>query len=528
MLLSRTGAVVVAALSGAALYASHPPVGWWWMTFVHAPLLVVALWIDASHGRRSQPFVLGVVSGTAAYAPMISWLIAPAGFVGWGLLFAVQAVWMGLLAVGMARVAHHRWLPLLAGIGWTGMDAWRGIVPLNGFEWGAIAYAHVDSSWLLPVARVLGGRGITLLTVVIGVAVLCAVRVLVTAVRTTGLTSAATALPQASIAISVLVGALLVSALAVTDPPRSDGSMRVLLAQGHDVRFWEDPDPNLVRTVAENLRDDTLQALEDGAAPDVIVWPESAIDRDPDSPSWQFLASIIDEVAAAGGELITGTTLDGPDPSRNRYVAASHYIDGFNEVDRYVKQRLVPFGEYVPFRPLLEWYPPLDQVPRDAIPSDEPAQLITRDGIPIAAVICFETLFTDLVRANIRAGDNDAQIVLTMTNDASFRDTAEPQQHLAQSQLRAVETGRWFVHAALSGSSAFVDPDGTLHDVTDVFTRDVRVRDVPLVQGATPYLVVGDLVGWTTRVLVAIGLIALAVARWRKRDGASEGPAQTR
>ncbi|MEX0705271.1 MAG: hypothetical protein WD041_01500, partial [Nitriliruptoraceae bacterium] len=94
-----------------------------------------------------------------------------------------------------------------------------------------------------------------------------------------------------------------------------------------------------------------------------------------------------------------------------------------------------------------------------------------------------------------------------------------------QSRLRAVETGRWVVHAALSGASAFVDPDGRVHDETQVFTRDTIRRDVPLVEGRTPYLVIGDVVGWTTRigVLLLAGLVA-----WDGRAGRSSGGSLSR
>jgi len=108
-----------------------------------------------------------------------------------------------------------------------------------------------------------------------------------------------------------------------------------------------------------------------------------------------------------------------------------------------------------------------------------------------------------------------------LTNDASFGDSAEPAQHLAQTQLRAVETGRWFVHAALSGSSAFVAPDGSVEQPTALFTVDSIRTEVPLVSGLTPYLAVGDVVGWATRiaVLLAAALVVHLTLRGRRADG---------
>ncbi len=511
----RTTAPLLAALSGLALFAAHPPLGWWWTSFLHAPLLVAAVHHDRAHRSSVRGARLGALAGFTCFAPLISWLIAPAGYVGWGLLVGTQVAAFALVGWLVGLIHRPLVVPIAAAAIWTGAEAWRGIAPLNGFEWGGIAYAHAGGTWLLPIARVLGGRGITFLTVLIGVSALVVVHSLWQTVRQHGTAGVEAGFASTRGPIGVLVASLLASALLVTDAPAPAGSLDVLVAQGHDVRFWEDPVPNLPLYVATALRDETLDAVGDGPVPDLVVWPESSIDRDPESAAGDSLAPIIEEVAREVGELVAGTTLDGPSPRVNRYVAASHYADGFNEIDRYTKRRLVPFGEYVPMRRFLEWFPPLEQVPRDALPGRGPEILTMLDGTRLAVVICFETLFTDIVRSNVLAEADPAQVLITVTNDASFRDTAEPAQHLAQSQIRAVETGRWVVHAALSGSSAFVDPSGNLHDQTPLFTRTTIRRQVPLVDDLTPYMVIGDVVGSLTRLVVFVLAVAALGARLR-------------
>jgi apolipoprotein N-acyltransferase len=176
----------------------------------------------------------------------------------------------------------------------------------------------------------------------------------------------------------------------------------------------------------------------------------------------------------------------------------------------------VPFGEFIPARALLEWFPPLDQIPRDAQPATAPQSMEVVDGVQAAVIICFETIFASIVRTNLLAGDAPAQIAFSLTNDASFGDSAEPAQHLAQTQLRAVETGRWFVHAALSGSSAFVAPDGRVEQATALFTVDSIRTEVPLVTGYTPYLAVGDVIGWVTRTVVLLAAAFLVLASLRR------------
>ncbi|TVR35316.1 MAG: apolipoprotein N-acyltransferase [Nitriliruptor sp.] len=518
------GAPAVAAASGLVLLAAHPPVGWWWLTFAHPPLLIAALWLAATADEgpgRWRPFGLGAVAGLVAFGPMLSWLIAPAGYVGWGLLVGVQAVWMGLLALLLSRFLDHRLLPVIAAIGWTAIDAWRAIFPLNGFEWGAIAYAHVDASWMLPMARVVGGRGITLIVALVGVAAAVAARQTVRQIRGRGDRSIEDALTGTTLPLGLMVGGLLVSILITIEAPPTEGTLDVLVVQGNDIRHWEDPVPDPPTTITTNLRDETLAAIGDGPPPDLTVWPESSIDRDLTTERGANLRSLVDEAAGVAGEMVAGATMDGPDPAANRFIAALQFDGDAQEVDRYVKRRLVPFGEYIPARELLDWFPPLEQVPRDAISGSGPQQLSTAQQVRLAVIICFETLFTDIWRTNILTGDDPAQLVLSLTNDASFRDSAEPAQHLAQVQLRAVETGRWVVHASIAGGSAFVDPAGNAHDVTPLFAVDSIRRDLPLAAGQTPYLATGDILGWTARIAV-LGLAALAWIGGRRPDETSD------
>jgi apolipoprotein N-acyltransferase len=516
-------APALAAGAGLAVLVAHPPVGWWWTTFLAPALLLAALSSDAAaataEGRGVRAARLGALAGVVAFAPMLSWLILPAGVVGWALLVLTQTAWMAVLAALLRPALTSAWLPLVTAVAWTGIDAWRAVVPLNGFEWGAVMFAHVDGSWLLSTARLVGGRGITFLTVLIGAAAFVVARSAWRDVRDREDRSFEQALRGSNRSVAVLVGALLVSVLATIEPPPTTGeTLDVLVVQGNDIRHWEEAaPPDTPLAITTNLRDQTLAAIERDGAPDLTVWPESSIDRDPGTQRGAPLVPLIDEAAAASGLLLSGVSLDGPDPATERLIAAIVFEDGFEEVDRYVKRRLVPFGEFVPLRPLLDWFPPLEQIPRDAVPGEGPQAVTVAPGIEAAVIICFETLFGDIVRTNVLAGEDPAQVVFSLTNDASFGDSAEPAQHLAQSRLRAVETGRWVVHGALSGASAFVDPQGVPSQLTPLFTQTTIRAEVPMVAGLTPFLRIGDVLGVTTRVAVlALGVLAL-LATWRRR-----------
>jgi apolipoprotein N-acyltransferase len=501
-------APALAAASGLALLVAHPPVGLWWTVLLGPGLLILALHRDPARAGR-----LGAVAGAACFGPMLTWIILPAGYLAWILLVLSQVAFLAVLGLVLRPWLASRWLPVIAAVAWVGMDAWRSIFPLGGFEWAAIAYAHVDGSWMLPAARILGGRGLTLLTVLISVAAVEVVRSSVSAVRSRGDLPVERALRTTNLPVGLLVGGLLASVLITIEPPPEVGSIDVLAVQGNDIRHWISrvDDPSF--RITTQMRDETVAAVGEGPPPDLTVWPEASIDTDPYTVRGARFLPLLEESAATSRFLLAGMNLDGLDPTAGFYRTQLLVDQDAAIVDRYDKRAVVPFGEYVPMRGLIGWFPPLQQIPRDIIPAPEPHRLDV-DGLGIAVLICFETLFADVARDNILAGEEPAGLLISATTDASFGISGEAAQHLAQSRLRAVETGRHVVHAALSGSSAFVAPDGTTSQDTGLFVRAAIREDVPLVEGLTPFLVTGDLLGTGSRVLL---LLALAWALWLGR-----------
>ncbi|MEX0836274.1 MAG: apolipoprotein N-acyltransferase, partial [Nitriliruptor sp.] len=227
---------------------------------------------------------------------------------------------------------------------------------------------------------------------------------------------------------------------------------------------------------------------------------------------------LLDEAATRSRFTLAGVNLDGPDPRTGFYRTQILLDQDAEPVGRYDKRAVVPFGEYVPLRRWIGWFPPLAQIPRDILPATDPVS-IELDDTSLAVLICFETLFGDVARDNVMAGDDPAGLLISATTDASFGLSAEPAQHLAQSQLRAVETGRWVVHSALSGSSAFVAPDGSTSQETPLFERATIRADVPIVEGTTPFLVLGDVLGTASRLIILVALAWLLVERARRRRG---------
>ena len=147
--------------------------------------------------------------------------------------------------------------------------------------------------------------------------------------------------------------------------------------------------------------------------------------------------------------------------SKVAVLIGSGGIDG-----RYVKTRLVPFGEYIPFRQQLGWLAKISKAaPQNMIPGTgaHVMRVTPADGRPltIGVLICFESAFPDMSRVD---ADNGAQLIIYQTSDSTWQAGWEwvLAQHAALGAVRAAETGRPVIQAALTGDSAAFDPRGRL------------------------------------------------------------------
>ncbi len=498
-----------------------PPAGAWPLSFLTVGLLGAAIHLGtqgmAGRARAARAFLLGTTAGWTAFLLIIRWAvnIQPGGAAAWPLLSLIEAIYIGVFAMLVAGQLGRRWVGGAAlALGHVGMEVVRGSFPSGGFGWGELAYAHVGGSWLTPLARIGGAHLITLVVATVGALLFESWRQGRDA--TLGLAGsrtemAAAQLPHGQNAMFVLAGVLLVSLVATVEPPAPDGEADVLVVQGNDL---EDPDVRgvaLDRRIAQQHLDLTREALASGPTPDLVIWPESSVDRDVFSGEDALMLDVVLEGAAlADGGLLVGVRRQGPEPGT--FLNTLLHVDADGAVtEQYVKRHLVPFGEYLPLRSILDGVGPLAAIGADGIEGTDPIHLLPAGAgraIRVAAAICFETLFGDLVRDNVLGeGDTPAELIVAATNDASFGRGSQPAQHVDQSRMRAIETGRWVVHAAISGTSAFIDPQGVVHDLTPLFEATTLRRAVPLVQGSTPFLVTGD---WAGR-LGLLGLFALAM-----------------
>jgi apolipoprotein N-acyltransferase len=176
-------------------------------------------------------------------------------------------------------------------------------------------------------------------------------------------------------------------------------------------------------------------------------------------------------------------------------------------VGEYQKQHPVPFGEYIPFRPLFEWIPDLDQVPRDMVPGDGPVVFDLGAGIRLGSVISFEGSFSRYMRQQVEDGAN---VLAVLTNEGSYGTTPGSDQFIGMTRMRAAEMGLEVVHAAVTGKSTVIGAGGSLGDVSGLGTQEIVYGTVAGRTSTTVYSTVGD-------VLMGVAALTGVITWWRAR-----------
>ena len=216
---------------------------------------------------------------------------------------------------------------------------------------------------------------------------------------------------------------------------------------------------------------------------------ESALDPG----SLQILDEVRAGIAGVGVPVLAGSTsgdIRSARPSGGTlFNQAVVFEDGGEVVDVYRKTHLVPYGEYIPWKSLVGWISALDQIAYELTPGER-VHTLSAPGLPtFGAPICFENSFPGLDRELVNEG---AQFLVVLTNNASYDETAASEQHLQMSRMRAIEDGRWVVHAAVSGISAFIDPTGRASQQTELFEPALIRRTIRASTERTLYVRWGD------------------------------------
>ena len=513
--LDRTS--LAAAGLGAATVAGYAPLYLYPLSVVTLALLVW-LWNRAPDARRAA--ALGWWFGVGLFLTGVSWVYvslhnfgampAPLAALATLLFCAFLALFPALVGYGYVRLPASAavklilWLPAL----WTLSEWIRGWI-FTGFPWLAIGYSQVPSSPLAGYAPILGVYGLTLVTVCCaGLLVLPAERA-----RTKhGSKAKVSAQGPTTVAVRVLARPaplLLVLALGlagyalkqVTWTSPSGPPFRATLLQGNiaqDIKWTEE---GLRATLT------TYHRLARATDAKLVVFPETALPLFLHQVPSDYLESLATYAQQGGADVLLGV----PErlPSGEYYNSVVSIGTSPSQV--YRKTHLVPFGEFIPLRPVLGWIVsvlaiPLQDFSRGA-PHPEP---LTVAGQRVAVNICYEDAFGEEIIRQLP----EATVLVNVSNVAWFGRSIAPRQHLQISQARALESGRYMLRATNTGMTGIIDERGGIVQVAPQFETASVTGDVQGRTGATPYVRWGN---YAVLGLAALMLLAaLHLARRRR------------
>ena len=449
--------VLLAVVAGVLVTSGLPPFGWWALTLVGMAMLVLSV---ESRSFRERAWI-GLAFGVGFLAPGLFWM-TEFSLPGWVLAMLLESAFV---AVAVAATPRRGWLVLTLPSAFVLSDAFRGAWPFGGVPIATLGQTQVGGP-LLQVARLGGALLITAVVAAAGVG-------LASLVRRRWLTAA---LAAAAVVAVTIAGALAPDGTKI-------GELRASAVQGGGRRGTRAINTSEARVFRAQVQ--ATAGVPEGV--DLILWPEDVIDVDSDdvfrTPQGRTMAGLAADHEAT---VVAGVVAGADD--RPFFNTAQVWRPDGTSGDSYEKNVRVPFGEWIPFRSLVDRFADLSAVPRDAHVGHGPAVVRTPKG-RMGVLISYEVFFARRARSALR---HDAEVLLVPTNATSYSTTQMPALEVGAARLRAVETGRSLLQAAPTGFSASVDHRGRVRDQTDLGRRAVLTTTLHRRGGTTPYTRVGD------------------------------------
>jgi apolipoprotein N-acyltransferase len=493
-----------AIFAGALYFLSFPPFDYWYLIFPSV------YFFYSSTITAERVFSNGFVFGSIAYG-VILFGIQSIGYEAWIPLAILMGLMYGFYSKALKFIATKTNNNLFALVGViSGFGLLRSYFPFGGFPWGysstVLLTGYQDNIFFLLVPKLFKTFG------PIGYSLLLESFILFLYLLIRGKEERRNELKKFLIMIIIFAVPLIFSEISIREDITKE--IEVSIIQGNS------PCPG-TKNKCENERQriyenhlsltkslNSERNEKDNGTPRLIVWAESSsgFKNDPkeNSETLNQIASEIKRLKAAF--LIGGDRPSNPGEFENYgiFINENGVISG-----EYLKQHPVPFGEYIPFRKYLDWIPPLALVPRDMVRGSNQEVFTTiQNEIKISPVISFEGSFDRYIRRSVKMG---AELVVILTNQASFGKSGMSDQFILMSRANAISNNRDIVHAAITGKSAFISGiDGDVYSSSDLFTDEVLTQKIKTSNTNTLYTKWGNYLNY---LLIFSGFINLFLRR---------------
>ena len=507
-----------------ALTVIFPQIGSFeWIALIPALLAILTLIPDPTVKYR-RLYGLGLVFFWPFYAVNFHWFfyMYPLDFAGMSRpasavvvtvaclgLSLFQALGAALLfpLMGVAtrgkRLSKHTILhPILFACLWTALEWWQAHSGWSGVPWARLAIGQAENVLSLQSAAIFGSYFITFLMVAVN-----------------GLLAYMFLHPSrrvlcAALAAGLVFGNMAFGAIRMAAVKDMGEPVKVAAIQGNkgSLENWSS---GTMAEVMEVYGELSREAAENGA--ELIVWPETCIPANIDRQGWvyEYVTELSQE---CGVPILCGLftrVAEGSDADYNSIVAA--LPDGTIHGTVYNKRNPVPFGEFVPFRDLvMTVIPPLAEINTldEDIPAGADSVVMELDVGNVGPLICFDSIYE---RNALDSIGNGAQILAVSTNDSWFTDSRGVWMHHAQSQLRAIETGRYVVRSANTGVSSVINDRGEVLELLEPLKTGYVLEEAYLSDRVTVYSVIGNVFAYVCVAVCAAAILCPVAERMTDR-----------
>ena len=424
-----------------------------------------------------------------------------------------QALGAALLFPLMGLALRGRWLsshpilhPVLFACLWTALEWWQAHSGWSGVPWARLALGQANMVPILQSATLFGSYFITFLIV------------LVNGLLAYLLLNPSKRVLCGALAAGVFLGNLTFGAIRMATFTDDGETLKAAAIQGNQssLEYWSF---STMSDVMEVYGDLSREAAAEGA--EIIVWPETCIPANIDRSAsvYRYVTELAEE---CGVPILCGlfTQVEEGSPADYNSIVVA-LPDGTIHDTVYNKRNPVPFGEFVPFRKLvMTLVPPLAEINTldEDIPAGEDSVVFVLEEGNVGSLICFDSIYE---RNALDSIANGARLLAVSTNDSWFRDSRGVWMHHAQSQLRAIETGRYVVRSANTGVSSVINAKGEVLESLGALKTGYVLEEVRLSDRVTVYSVIGDVFAYLCIAACVAGILAPAAERFiagRRRE----------
>ncbi len=412
-----------------------------------------------------KTFLLSYLCGLIFFGIVVYWAVYVT-FIGAIVLIFYLALYFGVFGLGLRWVENSFRNPLfkilLISSLWVGLEFVRSHL-FTGFGWALLGYSQYMHIKLIQVADMTGVYGLSFLIIFVNAALFYMLKIRhipssqnVSEASFRGSNEKLKSFVQRGLPI-FLAGILIFACLTYGNvrikqfETRKEKILKVSIIQGNiDQELkWDSTLSTLILNKYEKLS--CMAAFE---KPDIIIWPETSL---PGYLDEEGLRKKIDKLSTSlAAPFLIGAPRFSPDT--DEYFNSAALFKGVGEpIIIYDKVHLVPFGEYMPLGPL---FSPLTLIyPIADFSKGKDYVLFKVKGIKFGTLICFEDIFSDLVRDFVRKG---ADFMVNITNDAWFKKSSAAYQHNQCLVFRAVENKVSVARVGNTGPSLFIEPTGRI------------------------------------------------------------------